>query len=66
MPHYDAEYKGRSISIDTYEAGKGWRWSYQIDSGPIKECGDRPIQSEALMRSEALDAAKREIDRSGA
>lgn len=62
MPHYDEEYKGHSISVDTYEAGKGWRWDYQIDSGPIRECKDRPLRSENIMRQEALDAAKHEID----
>jgi hypothetical protein len=57
------EYKGRWITIDVFQRGKGWSWSYQIDNGPMRECDDRPLRSENLILGEAEEAAKREIDR---
>lgn len=61
MPHYCEEYKGHSISVDTYEIGNGWRADYQIDDGPLRTGADRPL-AEAIVRIEALSRAKREID----
>ena len=57
------EYKGRTITVDTHRIGKGWVWSYQIDGGPIRKSGDRPLDSEELVRKEAIGEAKAEVDR---
>ena len=60
---HQEEYKGRTITVDTYRRGKGWAWTYQIDGGPIRESRDRPLPSEELMLREAIGNAKAEIDR---
>jgi len=57
------EYKGRRITIDLVQRGKGWGWTYQIDVGPIRSSDDRPLPSGAIMKAEAERAAKAEIDR---
>jgi hypothetical protein len=57
------EYKGRSISIDTLQVGKGLTWTYQIDGGPLREGRDRPLPSEAVVIREAEVEAMSEIDR---
>jgi hypothetical protein len=57
------EYKGHWITIDTTQRGSGWVWTYQIDTGPIRSCEDRPMRSEELMEAEAESAAKAQIDR---
>ena len=57
------EYKGRWVTIDVVQRGKGWSWTYQIDTGPVRACEDRPLNSEALMEAEAEREAFREIDR---
>jgi hypothetical protein len=60
--HVEEDYKGRLISVDTQEVRRGaFRWSYQIDDGPLRRSEDRPL-AEELMLAEALSAAKREID----
>lgn len=56
-------YKGHAIWAETFKEGKGWRWSYQIDGGPLRECRDRPLRNEQLMLEEAIGEAKHEIDR---
>ena len=61
MHHED--YKGKTITVHTRKHGKRWTWTYQIDVGPIRNSHDRPIESEELMRLEAIEAAKAEIDR---
>jgi hypothetical protein len=60
---HQEEYKGHSITVDTFKRGKGFGWSYQIDGGPIREGKDRPLYSERLMLQEAISEAKWEIDR---
>lgn len=57
------EYKGHTITADTHRVGCGWRWSYQIDGGPIRNGNDRPLGSENLMLAEAIDEARSVIDR---
>jgi len=57
------EHKGRWITVHTNHNGKAWSWSYQIDGGPIRTSGDRPLPSEELVAQEAVDHATREIDR---
>ncbi len=37
------EYKGRWITIDLVQRGKGWNWTYQIDVGPIRSSEGRPL-----------------------
>ena len=56
------EYKGHTITADALQRGKGWQGSYQIDGGEIRNCGDRPLRSEAIVIAEAIGAAKRVID----
>jgi hypothetical protein len=62
MSHRE-EYKGHQITVDTYRLGKGFRWSYQIDGGDIRDCRDRPLRSEQAVLSEGISEAKAEIDR---
>ena len=57
------DYKGHSVTVDTYAIGHGYRWTYQIDMEPPRECDDRPLASEDLMLKEGMDAAKAVIDR---
>lgn len=60
---HQEEYKGRVITVDVLMRGKGWTWSYQIDSGPLRESRDRPLPSQEIVLKEALREAKAEIDR---
>ena len=60
---HQEEYKGRIITADTLNRGKGWTWSYQIDGGPLREGSDRPLPNQELILSEAIGEAKAEIDR---
>jgi hypothetical protein len=60
---HQEEYKGHQITVDTLKRGRGWTATYQIDSGEIRYIGDRPLRSEAIVQGEAIDAAKRTIDR---
>lgn len=57
------QYKGRTITADTYKVGHGWQWSYQIDGSPLREGRDRPLRNEELALSEAIGNANSEIDR---
>jgi len=59
---HQEEYKGHQITVDTYEVGKGWKASYQIDGGEIRNMGDRPLPSEAIVQGEAISHAKWVID----
>ncbi len=60
---HQEKYKGRIITVDILKRGKGWTWSYQIDSGPLREGRDRPLSSQELILSEVIGEAKAEIDR---
>jgi len=57
------ELKGHQIALDVADRGKGWTWTYQIDSGPVIANVGTPHLSEALARLEAVAVAEREIDR---
>jgi hypothetical protein len=59
---HQEEYIGHQITVDTLQRGKGWTASYQIDSGPIRGIGDRPLRSENIVRQQAISEAKRAID----
>jgi len=59
---HQEEYKGQNINIDVLKRKNGWAWSYQIGGGSLRECRDRPLSSEGLALSEALEEAKAEID----
>jgi hypothetical protein len=61
MSHRE-EYKGHQITVDTHSVGRGFRWSYQIDGGEIRDCKDRPLRSEQVVLSEGIPAARAEID----
>ena len=56
------EYKGHTITADTRKVGRGFQSSYQIDGGEIRSGNDRPLQSEEIMHSEAINQAKWVID----
>ena len=60
---HQEKYKGRVIAVDVLKRGKGWTWSYQIDGGSLRQCRDRPLTSQEIVLSEALEEAKSEIDR---
>lgn len=60
---HQEDYKGHQITVDIRKVGKGFRGSYQIDGGEIREMEDRPLRSEALAQGEALSHAKWVIDR---
>ena len=60
---HQEKYKGRVITIEVFKRGNGWTWSYQVDGGPLRECRDRPLPSQEIVLSEALEEAKDEIDR---
>ena len=62
MATRQAEYKGKTIAVDTEEVRGGWIWTYQIDAGPIRRCKDRPMPSEEIMLREGLSTAKAEMD----
>lgn len=57
------ELKGHQIALDVADRGKGWTWTYQIDSGPVIANVGTPHLSETLARLEAIAVAEREIDR---
>jgi hypothetical protein len=56
------EHKGHTITLDVADRGKGWTWTYQIDSGPVIANTGQPHPSGALARLEAVAVAQREID----
>jgi hypothetical protein len=56
------KYKGHTIVAETYPIAKGYRWTYQIDGGDIRECRDRPLRNEKVALAEAVGKAKAEID----
>ena len=60
---HEERYKGRTIVAETSPLGKGYRWSYQIDGGDMRESGDRPLRNESVVLGEAVAEAKAEIDR---
>ena len=56
------EYNGHTITVDAHQVARGWQWSYQIDGGPVRTGKDRPLRSEEVMRTEAIDIARIAID----
>jgi hypothetical protein len=56
------EHKGHQIAFDVANRGKGWTWTYQIDSGPVIANAGAPHSKEILARLEAIAVAEREID----
>jgi hypothetical protein len=62
---HEERHKGHTIIAETYPVGKGYRWSYQIDNGDMREFRDRPLRSESVLLSEAIEMAKADIDQMG-
>lgn len=60
---HQEKYKGRNITVDVLKRGNNWTWSYQIDSGPLRECRDRPLPRQEVVLKDAISEAKAEIDR---
>jgi hypothetical protein len=60
---HEEQYKGHTILAETYRVGEGYRWTYQIDGGDMRECRDRPLRNERVVLAEAVGDAKAEIDR---
>jgi len=58
------EHKGHRITFDVANRGKGWTWTFQIDSGPVIANAGMPHPNEVLARSEAIAVAEREIESS--
>jgi hypothetical protein len=56
------EHSGHTITLDVANRGKGWTWTYQIDSGPVIANAGEAHASEHLARVEAIAVAEREID----
>lgn len=64
MSFENHEYKGHLININVDEVKSGrWSWSYTIDGQHYHQMEDRPLGSQAIVAAEALDHAKRLIDR---
>ncbi len=55
------EYMGHRIAFDVADRGKGWTWTFQIDSGPVIANTGTPHPNELLARLEAIAVAGREI-----
>jgi hypothetical protein len=56
------EYKSHKVEIEVADRGRGWVWTYQVDSGPVIANNGPPHPSEVLARLEAIAVAEREID----
>jgi hypothetical protein len=56
------EHKGHRITFDVADRGKGWTWTFQIDSGPVIANTGAPHPNEVLARLEAIAVAEREIE----
>jgi hypothetical protein len=56
------EHKGHWITFDVADRGKGWTWTFRIDSGPVIANAGEPHPTEALARMEAIAVAEREIE----
>jgi hypothetical protein len=50
------QYKGCWITIDVANRGRGWTWTYQIDSGPVIANIGAAHPSESLFLYHGLDA----------
>jgi len=57
------EHEGHTITFDVAHRGKGWTWTYQIDSGPVIANDGEPHADESMARLEAIAVAKFEIRR---
>jgi len=56
------EHKGHRITFEVADRGKGWTWTFQIDSGPVIANAGAPHPNEVLARLEAIAVAEREIE----
>jgi hypothetical protein len=56
------EHRGRRVTLDAADRGKGWTWTFQIDTGPVIANEGEAHPSEALARLEAIAVAQREIE----
>jgi hypothetical protein len=56
------EHKGHTITLDVADRGKGWTWTYQVDSGPVIANTGPAHPSQSLARLEAIAVAQREIE----
>ena len=59
------EHEGHRITFDVADRGKGWTWTFQIDSGPVIANAGVPHPTEALARLEAIAVAERQIESAG-
>jgi len=59
------EHRGHTITLDVADRGKGWTWTYQVDSGPVIANAGGTHVSANLARLEAIAVAEREIDSVG-
>ena len=62
MPAETVGYKGRQIRILTVNEQDGWIWGYRIDDGPTRYCSHAPVRYQDVAVSEAIAAAKADID----
>jgi hypothetical protein len=60
---HQERYKDKLITVDVLKRRKSWTWTYQINGGPVRRCGDRPLPAEDSALKEAIREAKSEIDR---
>jgi hypothetical protein len=56
------EHTGYQITFDVADRGKGWTWTFQIDSGPVIANTGAPHPNEILARLEAISVAERKIE----
>jgi len=56
------EHRGHRITFEVADRGKGWTWTFQIDSGPVIANAGAPHVTEVLARLEAIAVAEREIE----
>jgi hypothetical protein len=56
------EYKSHKVEIQVADRGRGWVWTYQVDSGPVIANDGQPHSSELLARLEAIAVAESAID----
>jgi hypothetical protein len=59
------EYNGCTITLHVCDRGRGWTWTYQVDSGPVMANAGLPHISEILARTDAISVATRDVDSAG-
>ena len=65
MATQNVEYKCRKIRADATLGGDGWNWYYSIDGGPTHSSRYGPQRYQDTAISDAIAAAKAEIDTEG-